>query len=63
VNASLGNFHITLGSPAVDSADSSVSGEKSYDLTQTARVDNASTANTGAGPFKYYDRGAYELVP
>jgi parallel beta-helix repeat protein len=63
VNPGSGNFHITLGSPAVDSADSSVSGEKSFDLTQTTRVDNASTANTGAGPFKYYDRGAYELVP
>ena len=55
-----GGFRLTAGSPAVDSADSSVSGEQSTDITGTARYDDPGTPNTGPGPRAVDDRGAYE---
>jgi parallel beta-helix repeat protein len=55
-----GNFHLTAGSPAIDSADSSVSGEQASDIAGTARYDDPAVANTGLGPRGYDDRGAYE---
>ncbi|HYM57163.1 MAG TPA: right-handed parallel beta-helix repeat-containing protein [Solirubrobacteraceae bacterium] len=57
-----GDFHLTAGSPAIDSANSGVSGQPSTDFEGTARVDDAATANTGTGPRTYDDRGAYERV-
>ena len=63
-----GNFTLTPGSPAVDSA---ISGGLStpsgpfalpvVDAFGDARVDDAATPNTGAGARNYDDRGAYEL--
>lgn len=55
-----GDFHLTAGSPAIDSANSSVSGEQATDIAGVARYDDPATANTGLGPRGYDDRGAYE---
>ena len=55
-----GDFHLTAGSPAIDSADSSVSGEQATDIAGVARYDDPAVANTGAGSRTYDDRGAYE---
>jgi parallel beta-helix repeat protein len=60
VNAGAGDLHLTRGSPAVDSADSAVSGEQGTDRDEMPRQDDPLTANTGAGPRTYDDRGAYE---
>jgi len=57
------NFHLRAGSPAIDAADSEVSGETSTDLEGNPRVDDPATGDSGAGPRKYDDRGAYEFQP
>src|SRR6266536_1334382 len=49
--------------PAIDSADSAVSGETSTDLEGLPRADDPDTHNSGAGVRKYDDRGAYEFQP
>ena len=56
-----GDFHLTAGSPAIDSANSAVVGEPATDVEGNPRVDDPGTADTGAGPSTYYDRGAYEF--
>jgi len=56
-----GDFHLTSGSPAVDSADSDASGETTIDADGNPRVDDPGTPNTGSGDRPYDDRGAYEL--
>jgi parallel beta-helix repeat protein len=56
-----GDFHLTAGSPAIDSANSGVAGEPATDVEGNSRVDDPGTADTGAGPTTYYDRGAYEF--
>lgn len=58
-----GDFRLTAGSPAIDSADSGASGQRATDLTGAARVDDPATTNTGVGPRSYDDRGALEFVP
>jgi parallel beta-helix repeat protein len=57
-----GDFHLTAGSPAIDSADSSVSGELAVDLAGTARYDDPRVANSGSGSRSYDDRGALEAA-
>ena len=57
-----GDFHLTAGSPAIDSADSGAPSEPSTDLEGQARVDDPATANTGAGTRLFDDRGAYEFL-
>jgi parallel beta-helix repeat protein len=57
------DFHLLAGSPAIDSADSGVSGETSTDLEGNGRVDDPATPNIGTGPRTYDDRGAYEFQP
>ncbi len=59
----IGDYHLTLGSPAIDSANSNASNEPLYDIEGTARVDDPETVNTGAGTRSYDDRGAYEYQP
>lgn len=59
-DADSGNFLLTAGSPAIDSADSSVSGAQAQDLAGTARYDDPAVANAGTGVRAYDDRGAYE---
>ena len=56
-----GDFHLTAGSPAIDSANSGVAGEPDTDVDGNPRADDPGTADTGAGPSTYYDRGAYEF--
>jgi parallel beta-helix repeat protein len=56
-----GDFHLTLGSAAIDSADSGSPSHSSTDRDGKARVDNPTTPNTGSGPRSYDDRGAYEF--
>lgn len=60
-SAVTGDFHLTAGSPAIDSANSGVSGQPSADIDGNPRVDDPRTPNTGAGPRLYDDRGAYEF--
>jgi parallel beta-helix repeat protein len=55
-----GDFHLTAGSPAIDSADASSPGEQPVDLAGVARYDDPAVTNTGIGPRGYDDRGAYE---
>ncbi len=60
-NAGAGNFQLTAGSPAIDSADSTVSGEQTTDILGNPRVDDPATVNSKANPQgSFYDRGAYE---
>jgi parallel beta-helix repeat protein len=63
VDPQAGNFLLAPGSPAIDSANSSVSGWPATDILGHARVDDPATPNTGRGPRPYADRGAYEYRP
>ena len=45
-----GDFHLTAGSPAIDSANSGASGQPSADVEGNPRVDDPATPNTGVGP-------------
>jgi parallel beta-helix repeat protein len=58
-----GDFHLTAGSPATDSADSAASGQPAADVEGGLRFDDPGTPNTGGGLRSYDDRGAYELRP
>lgn len=46
----------------IDSANSAAPGELSTDIWGEPHVDDPSVANTGVGPYSYYDRGAEETV-
>ena len=63
VAVNVGDYHLTSGSPAIDSADSDASSEPALDIEGQARVDDPATTDTGAGTRTYDDRGAYEFVP
>lgn len=54
------DLHVLPMSPAIDSANSGVSGHPVLDLDSNPRWDDPTVANTGAGPRRYDDRGAYE---
>jgi parallel beta-helix repeat protein len=63
-----GNLSLKAGSPAVDSALTGTLTTPSGSIALAAsdawggrRVDDAATANTGAGTISYADRGAYEM--
>jgi parallel beta-helix repeat protein len=57
-----GDFRLTAGSPAIDSADSTVAGQLVEDIDGTLRQDDPATPDTGIGPPRTYDdRGAYEF--
>lgn len=60
-NASGGDFHLSARSPAIDSANSGVSGQPRTDVEGNPRRNDLSIPNTGAGPRKYDDRGAFEF--
>jgi parallel beta-helix repeat protein len=59
-SAGAGNFQITAGSPAIDSADAAVTGEQTVDILGNPRVDDPATTNSGNPSGSFYDRGAYE---
>jgi parallel beta-helix repeat protein len=63
-----GDFSLTSGSPAIDSALSGFAATAAdpvalpvTDAFGGARVDDAATTNSGGGPRRYDDRGAYEM--
>ena len=60
-NASSRDFHLTAGSPAIDSANSAAPAQPATDAAGNARFDDPNTPNTGAGTRTYDDRGAYEF--
>ncbi|MFL5926542.1 MAG: beta strand repeat-containing protein, partial [Gaiellaceae bacterium] len=62
VNVAGNDFHLTAGSPAIDSATSNAPGQTPVDIEGYARVDDPVTPDTGptAGVRTYDDRGAYE---
>jgi parallel beta-helix repeat protein len=55
-----GDFALSAGSPAIDSANSGASGETTTDARDNPRLDDPATPNTGVGPRRYDDRGALE---
>jgi len=61
VNQGAGDFHLTAGSSAIDSANSGASGQPDLDVEGNGRYDVPATSNTGVGPRDYDDRGAYEF--
>ena len=61
VDPASGDFHLTPGSAAIDSANSGAPSQLSTDRDGNARVDHPATANTGVGPRPFDDRGAYEF--
>jgi hypothetical protein len=61
-NPSGGDFHLSARSPAIDSANSGVKGQPRTDVEGNTRRNDLSIPNTGAGPRKYDDRGAYEFL-
>ena len=63
VNAASGNFQLSAGSPAIDSADASAPYEQQLDVLGRSRVDDPSSPNTGNPAGSFYDRGAYEYQP
>lgn len=62
-DSSSGDFHLTVASPAIDSADSGAPGQQLIDADGRPRTDVRTVADTGAGPRTYDDRGAYEFQP
>jgi parallel beta-helix repeat protein len=62
-NAAAWNLRLTWTSVAIDSGNSGVSGEQISDIVGQRRVDDPQRPNTGAGPRRYDDRGAYEYKP
>jgi len=62
LSAATGNYRLSAGSPAIDSANS-VSPAPAVDKDGNARYDDPATVNTGVGSNgDYYDRGAYEYT-
>ncbi|TML89627.1 MAG: hypothetical protein E6G06_14165, partial [Actinobacteria bacterium] len=59
-NPAANDFHLTAGSPAIDSANAAAPAQTAVDMEGYARVDDPVTVNTGAGVRTYDDRGALE---
>jgi len=55
------NYRLSTGSPAIDSANSGATGERTTDADGSSRFDDPATPNTGSGPRSFDDRGAYEF--
>ena len=54
------DFHLTTGSPAIDSANADAGGQPATDFDRLARFDDPATTNTGVGQIAFTDRGAFE---
>ena len=54
------NYHLRGHSPVIDAGNSSVG--PALDSEGAARVDDLATINTGAGPYRFYDLGAFEFT-
>jgi parallel beta-helix repeat protein len=57
------NLRLAANSPAIDSANSGVSGQFATGIEGNPRFDHPAVPDTGAGPRTYDDRGAYEFRP
>jgi hypothetical protein len=62
-NPAAADFQPTAGSPAIDAANSGVPNWPATDAIGVARVDDPRTADLGAGPVTFGDRGPLEFVP
>ncbi|HLO33190.1 MAG TPA: right-handed parallel beta-helix repeat-containing protein [Anaerolineales bacterium] len=60
---SVGDYHLSAGSPAIDSANSGAPSHPATDIEGNLRVDDPATPNNGAGTSLFDDRGAYEFQP
>ena len=58
-----GDFHLMVGSPAIDSADSSTPGWPKTDAEDRPRKNEQRTPDTGLGSIDHADRGALEFIP
>jgi parallel beta-helix repeat protein len=56
------DLHLTSQSPAIDSADTAVTGWTATNRDGTAPADHPAIANTGIGPITFADLGAFEYV-
>ncbi len=56
------DLHLTSQSPAIDSADTGVTGWTATNRDGTAPADHPTIANTGIGPIKFADLGAFEYT-
>ena len=63
VAVNVGDYYLTAGSPAIDSANADAPNEPALDIEGNVRVDDPSTADNGVGTRTYDDRGAYEFQP
>lgn len=63
VSPASGDFRLTAGSTAVDSANSAATGFRATDPAGDPLADDLIVANTGAGSPAYADRGALEFQP
>jgi parallel beta-helix repeat protein len=61
-NPALGDFHLQPGSLAIDAANSAVPNWPATDAEGSARRDDPTMQNVGAGPIPYADRGALEFL-
>jgi parallel beta-helix repeat protein len=61
-DAAARNLHLTSGSPAVDAADTTPTSWSPADRDGQTPVDQPTVTNTGNGPSKFADLGAYEYV-
>jgi parallel beta-helix repeat protein len=59
-----GDFHLSAGSPAIDSgkADAIATAEYSQDAEGRQRCDDTTVSDSGEGPSRFYDRGALERL-
>jgi parallel beta-helix repeat protein len=61
MNPAAGDFRLMPGSPAIDAANSGVPNWPATDAVGSARFDDPSTVDRGAGPITYADLGALEF--
>lgn len=54
-------YFITSQSPVINSANSGAPGELSTDINGSPRINDPLIADTGAGTYRYYDRGAEQF--